>query len=142
MEAIRENPGLIPAMVEEALRNESPVQFVRRRAVKAVEIAGVQIPAGAQVFALIGSANRDETEFPEPDRFDIRRAPRTHLVFGYGPHYCIGAQLSRMEASIAFEKLFSQLKSLQAAQSLDEVEYLDLLQLRVLKCLELIFESA
>ncbi len=142
IDQIRENPTLIPSFVEEVLRYESPVQFVRRRTLQEAEISGVKIPAGAEVFALIGSANRDEAEFPEPDQFNIDRNFRTSLVFGYGPHYCIGAQLSRMEAAIALQEIFRSFKGIQAAQRIDELEYFDVLQLRVLKRLALIFESS
>lgn len=138
---IRENPALIPPFIEEVLRYESPVQFVRRRTLKSAEISGVKIPAGAEVFALIGAANRDEEEFPDPDQFNIERNFRTHLVFGYGPHYCIGAQLSRMEAAIAIKQLVSRFNDIQATQRLDDLEYFDVLQLRSIKHLGLIFES-
>jgi cytochrome P450 len=78
---------LIPALVEEVLRYESPIQFIPRHTVQEVELSGTRIPAGAAVLLLLGAANRDEEQFPEPDCFDIGRNRRDHLTFGYGIHY-------------------------------------------------------
>jgi cytochrome P450 len=92
-------------MVEEVLRYESPVQLIFRRAARDVELSEAKIPAGAVVFLLLGSANRDEEKFPDSDRFDVLRNPRDHLAFGYGIHYCLGAELARLEARVALESL-------------------------------------
>lgn len=94
---------LIPALVEEVLRYESPIQFIPRHTVQEVELSGTRIPAGAAVLLLLGAANRDEEQFPEPDCFDIGRNRRDHLTFGYGIHYCIGAELARLEAKVALD---------------------------------------
>lgn len=101
--AVRANRTLVPALVEEVLRDESPIQFIPRHTAQEVELSGMRIPAGAAVLLLLGSANRDEEQFSEPDRFDIGRNRRDHLAFGYGIHYCIGAELARLEAKIALE---------------------------------------
>lgn len=100
---VRADRTLIPALVEEVLRYESPIQFIPRHTVQEVELSGTRIPAGAAVLLLLGAANRDEEQFPEPDRFDIGRNQRNHLAFGYGVHYCIGAELARLEAKVALE---------------------------------------
>jgi len=102
---VRANRLLIPALVEEVLRYDSPVQVVFRRTTQAVELISGTIPADSTVFLLLGSANRDERQFPEPDRFEVARNPQSHLAFGYGIHYCLGAPLARLEGRIALESL-------------------------------------
>jgi cytochrome P450 len=102
----RENV-LIPQLIEEMLRYDSPVQIVFRRTTEAVELSGRTIPPNAVVFILIGSANRDERKFPDPDRFDLSRDSSEHLAFGFGTHFCLGAQLARLEAKVALEELFA-----------------------------------
>ena len=94
-------------MAEEALRHEAPVQIMFRTATTPVEIAGCEIPQGATVLALIGSANRDETVFADPDRFDPDRPTGEHLGFGHGVHFCLGAALARLEARVAIEELLA-----------------------------------
>ncbi len=81
-------------------------------------------------MAVLGSANRDERKFKDPDRFDIQRNPRDHFGFGYGIHYCLGASLARLEAKIAIEALYPFLPNLRASQKLDEIELIDSVQLR------------
>jgi cytochrome P450 len=102
---VRTDRSLVPSLVEEVLRYESPVQLIFRRTARDVELSETKIPAGAVMFLLLGSANRDEEKFPEPDRFDVLRNPRDHLAFGYGIHYCLGAELARLEAKVALESL-------------------------------------
>ena len=94
----------MPAAVEEALRYDAPVQVLFRTATQDVELAGTRIPKGAYVAPLLGSANRDERRFPDPDRFDIDRDPQGHVGFGFGKHFCLGASLARLEARIALER--------------------------------------
>jgi cytochrome P450 family 130 len=98
----------IPAAVEEMVRFESPAQALPRIARRDQELHGVRVPARAEVKLLWGSANRDEREFPDPDRFDARREPRRHLGFGFGVHFCLGASLARLEARVAFEELLAR----------------------------------
>lgn len=115
---IRATPALIPAMLEEALRVESPVQSKHRWAARDATINGVDVPAGSDVLLIYASGNRDEERFPDPDRFDVQRPMRTlkrHLAFGLGEHFCLGAPLARMEATIAFERLFARLPNLRLA---------------------------
>jgi cytochrome P450 len=95
------DPALLPTAVEECLRYDTPVQGDARVAQRDVELAGVDVQAGSLVVALLGSANRDPDTFDEPDRFDVGRDPNPHLSFGRGIHYCLGANLSRIEARAA-----------------------------------------
>jgi cytochrome P450 len=114
--AIEDDPGLLAAAVEEALRFDAPVQGMFRRAVFEVQLGGVTIPAGASVFVLFGSANRDGAVFDDPDEFDPGRPPQQpHLAFGRGIHFCVGAALARMEAQTAIGILRSRLPGLQLA---------------------------
>ncbi len=112
LELVTESPALIPQLVEEALRFDSPIQLLFRTVTTEVELGGVAIPAGAVVAPLIGSANRDERRFPEGDRFDVTRDPQGHLAFGFGVHYCLGAALARLEAVAALEALVPELPRL------------------------------
>lgn len=113
---LRQQPELIDSAVEEMLRFTSPVQLTAPRfARKDTELCGVFIPRGTALCPLLGSANRDETHFPEPDRFDIARQPNRHLAFGYGPHFCLGAPLARLEAKLAFRALLQRYSDLQLA---------------------------
>ncbi|GAA4155279.1 cytochrome P450 [Actinomadura keratinilytica] len=113
-EALLDDPSLIPGMVEETLRIDGASLGSFRTAAADVTLHGVTIPAGAQVLLHADSAGHDETVFPDPERFDIRRAnARDHLVFGYGVHHCVGAALSRLTMRIAFERLTARLPGLR-----------------------------
>jgi cytochrome P450 len=103
---VRSDRSLVAPLLEEVLRYDSPVQIVFRRTTKAVELSGTTIPAEAVVFLLIGSANRDQNKFPDPDRFILTRDARENLAFGFGTHFCLGAQLARLEAKVGLEELF------------------------------------
>jgi cytochrome P450 len=109
---VRQRPDLMPGAIEEVLRYASPVWRLFRVAKSDVTVEGVTIPAGALVFAWLASANRDERQFPDPETFDIERAPNHHLAFGHGIHFCLGAPLTRLEASIALPMLIEQLPDL------------------------------
>jgi cytochrome P450 len=97
-------PELVPTVVEELLRLESPVQGLTRTTRRAVTIGDHEIPAGERVLLLIGSANRDTGKFELPDSIDLSRQQRDHLAFGYGVHFCLGANLARLEARIGLEE--------------------------------------
>ncbi len=106
MELLRNDPTLIEPAVEELLRYGSPVEMATERyAREDVTIAGVTIPGGSLVGAVIASANRDESQFAKPDTLDIMREPNKHLAFGLGAHYCTGAPLARLEGQIAINTL-------------------------------------
>jgi cytochrome P450 len=114
---VQQDPALVPALVEEVLRFDAPVQMVFRTATADVELAGARIPSGATVAVLLGSANRDERRFPDPDVFDVTREPRGHLGFGFGEHFCLGAALARLEARVALEALVPLLASRERADA-------------------------
>jgi cytochrome P450 len=106
---LRKQPDLMPGAIEEVLRYASPIWRTLRTTKTDVELEGMTIPAHTPVFAWLSSANRDERQFPEPEHFDITRTPNRHVAFGHGIHFCIGAPLSRLEASIALPILLAQL---------------------------------
>jgi cytochrome P450 len=109
LEAVRADRSLVPGAVDEALRWEAPVQFAAREAAEDTEIAGIEIPKGSGVTSVLGSANRDETRYSDPDRFDIMRPHQSHVAFGEGPHMCLGAHLARLEANVALNVLLDRL---------------------------------
>jgi cytochrome P450 len=106
---VARDPEQVAGVVEETLRFDAPIQLVFRTALRDVELHGARIPAGATVALLLGSANRDERRFPDPDRFDPGRDTRGHLGFGFGQHFCLGASLARLEAQVALEALLPHL---------------------------------
>ncbi|GCE14633.1 cytochrome P450 [Tengunoibacter tsumagoiensis] len=110
---LSQQPELIPGAIEEVLRYASPVWRLARTTTADVTMAGVTIPKDSFVFGWLASANRDERQFSEPARFDITRTPNRHIAFGHGIHFCIGAPLSRQEASIALPMIIQQLPDLQ-----------------------------
>ncbi|GIE92615.1 cytochrome P450 [Paractinoplanes rishiriensis] len=102
---LRQNPAAAPAVVEEVLRIDSPVQLTERFTSVPVEIAGIKIPADAELVLLLGAANRDPSRFVLPEVFDPSRTGNTPLSFGAGAHYCLGAPLARLEAQVALPAL-------------------------------------
>jgi cytochrome P450 PksS len=116
MEKLRHHPGLAKTAVEELLRYHSPVETATERfAREDVTIAGVNIPQGSLVFAVLASANRDERQFPNPDALDVTRDPNKHLAFGLGIHFCLGAPLARLEGQIAINTLLRRAPELRLA---------------------------
>jgi len=95
---VREDPSLIPAAFNEALRMESPIQIWGRACRDGAEIGGVSIPPASRIALLFGSANRDERHYPDPDAYRVGRNPKDHVGFGHGVHNCLGASLARAEA--------------------------------------------
>jgi cytochrome P450 len=115
---LQQNPDLVPGAIEEIMRFESPVQRATFRATtEALQIGGVTIERGQQVSAVIGSANRDPDQFPEPDRFDMERKPNRHLGFGAGIHACLGPALARLEGKLAFQRLLERTRDMRLADS-------------------------
>lgn len=123
LERVAADPSLVPALVEETLRFDAPVQMVFRTATRDVELHGVHIPEGFWVAVLLGSANRDERRFEAPDRFDVARDPQGHVGFGFGKHFCLGASLARLEATAALEAIVPEL--VQRRKRDAEVERID-----------------
>jgi cytochrome P450 len=110
LDEITQHPELRGAAIEEALRWETPVVMVPRQCVRDARLGGVDIPAGRVLNLFIGSANRDESQYEEPDRFDIHRTPAPHLSFGSGPHMCLGMHLARMETRVALDAVLERLR--------------------------------
>ncbi len=103
---MKDDPSVVPAVVEEGLRMSSPNQGLFRTVTADTELEGVPLPAGSRLWIIFGSANRDERAFPGPDRFDPGRSNlKDHIAFGKGVHFCIGAPLSRLEGRVGYEHL-------------------------------------
>ncbi len=112
---LQDNPGLLPAAIEELLRYDGPVQRTGRMAACDTEIGGVPIPKGSLVLGLLGAANRDPAHFADPDRLDLGRDEPRHLAFGSGIHYCLGAPLARLEAQVAIGTVLRRFPALALA---------------------------
>jgi cytochrome P450 len=110
---VLDEPGQIPAIVEESLRFHTPLQGVARTVTTDTAVADVALRKGDRVALLWGSANRDESQFAAADTFDHTRSPNRHLSFGHGPHVCLGAHLARAEMVIATHELFARLPDLE-----------------------------
>ena len=108
MARLHADPALVPKFVEEILRYDGPSQSLPRITTEETTLAGVTLPRGAMVLALVGSANRDERVYPDPDSFDLDRGSQGGLQFGHGIHFCIGAALARMEARLALEAIVTR----------------------------------
>lgn len=111
---LRADPSLVPGAIEETLRYDSPVQGIFRTTRRAMDRFGKKLDADEKVCALIASANRDPAVFPDPDRFDVERAPNTHIAFGRGIHYCLGAALARLEAKVAITQILGRTREIYA----------------------------
>ncbi|MFP5307895.1 MAG: cytochrome P450, partial [Gammaproteobacteria bacterium] len=111
--AVYEDRSLIPQAIEEALRWNCPVMTLTRMPVRDVTIAGVDIAKGTKLDVVLGSANRDPSRFPDPDRFDIFRSGTKHKTFGFGPHVCLGQHLARVEMTRALNALLDRLPNLR-----------------------------
>jgi len=107
--------SLLPTAVEEMLRTVTPVMHFRRTATQDIEVGGRTIREGDKVIFWYVSANRDEDVFADPDRFDVGRTPNDHLAFGIGQHFCLGANLARLEIRIMFEELLRRLPDVELA---------------------------
>ncbi len=112
---LREKPEMIRSAVEELLRFESPVQFTARVLKEDIDICGQHIPKGWTVLCMLGAANRDPKQFKEPDRLDLKRLNNQHLAFSAGLHFCIGAQLARLEGQIAILNLVQRFPRMKLA---------------------------
>jgi cholest-4-en-3-one 26-monooxygenase len=108
-----DDPSLIPIAVEEMLRWVSPIRNMNRTVLVDTELAGKQLTAGEQMVLLYPSANRDESIFTDPFRFDVTRQPNEHVAFGFGTHFCLGNSLARLELVCMFEHLLERLPDMQ-----------------------------
>jgi cytochrome P450 len=136
LDLLRRHPALIKSAVEELLRFTSPVELATERyAMEDITMHGVTIPKGELVMVAIGSANRDERQFENPDTLDIIRANNKHIAFGLGVHYCVGAPLARLEGSIAINTLVHCLPDLRLAVAPDALRWRPGYQVRGLESL-------
>ena len=110
---MREDRSLLADAFEETIRWEPPVTVILRRATRDTELGGVPVEEGADVGLLLGSANRDERKYEHPDRFDLFRASRQSVGFGFGVHVCLGMHLARMETRVAINTLFDRLPDMR-----------------------------
>jgi len=116
LERVRADRSLLPTAVEEMLRWASPVMCFRRTAMRDTELGGQAVRDGDKVIFWYVSANRDETVFPDPNRFDITRTPNEHIAFGSGgPHFCLGANLARLEIRVMFDEVLNRLSDIEPA---------------------------
>ncbi len=137
-ELLEQNAALGPSAVEELLRYTSPLDMASQRfAAKDMTIDSVKIRQGELVVAVLGSANHDETQFPNPETFDITRQPNKHVAFGQGAHFCLGAPLARLEGQIALTTLFRRFPNLRLALAADKLRWRKSLIIRGLEALPL-----
>jgi len=142
MEKLRRDPSLIKPAVEELLRFTAPVfMSTERYAREDVTIHGVTIPHGEMTFGVIGSANRDENVFENPDALDITREPNKHLSFGQGIHFCLGAPLARLEAQIAINTLLLRVPDLRLKGPSESLRWRPSMILRGLDALPVVFQG-
>ena len=129
----------LPRAIEEMLRFETSIIYMRRTATRDTQLGGEDIHEGDKVVAFFPSANRDEAIFPDADRFDIDRSPNDHLAFGFGTHYCLGAPLARLEAKHVFTEVLRQLCRIQRVSP---VEHVRSNFVRGLKRLDIAYDAA
>jgi cytochrome P450 len=113
LERLRDNPALVPSAVEEILRYVAPTFHFLRTVTRDTELRGERMRQGDLVALFLGSANRDEEVFAQPDRFDAGRTPNDHLAFGYGEHFCLGANLARLELRVLMQELLPHLGNIE-----------------------------
>lgn len=118
---LRENPDLVPSVINEVLRIEAPAQLFARVAMDGAQVAGVPVDAGERVAVIYASGNRDENQYPEPDRFDIRRNPAGHLTFGSGLHVCAGQHLAKIELRAVLEALIAQVDEITVGEPVRKI---------------------
>lgn len=140
LELLRAHPALMGPAVEELLRYTNPLETATPRYARDdVTVAGVTIPRGSLVLAVIASANRDASQFDDPERLDITRENNRHLAFGQGAHFCLGAPLARLEGQIAINTLLRRLPALQLAVPVESLRWRATLVLRGLEALPVQF---
>jgi cytochrome P450 len=140
--AVRKDPSLIPNLVEETLRLASPTSNMWRMTKIDHTLGGVDIPKGSMVLLKYFSANHDEALFDAPMEFDVTREnAKRHIAFGFGTHVCIGQHLSRLEMTVAWEKLFAGTTGMRLNCAPETLEYMPNILLRGLEELPVIFEK-
>lgn len=140
MSKLRDNPLLIETSVEELLRYNGPLETATERYARTdTTVAGVIIPRGELVLAVLASANRDERQFKDADRLDLGREPNPHVAFGFGIHYCLGASLARLEGQIAIATLLRRIPNLKLSIPPDKLRWRRGLVLRGLESLPVAF---
>ena len=128
--------SLLPPAVEELLRFVSPVQMSEPRyVIRDLEFHGQSLRRGDYIVAWLGAANADPARFPDPEKLDFARSPNPHVSFGSGMHFCLGAQLARVEAQVGFERLFTRYPRLALAVADSELKYRGNMLLRALVAL-------
>lgn len=143
MRALRDDPSLIEAFVEESLRFDGPVQGLMRRTARDTEIAGVKIPKNSFVNMRFGSGNRDASKYADAETFDIcRKNDVTHLAFGQGTHFCLGASLARKEINLTFRTMLARTRNIRLRDPDTELAYERNVALRGLKHLHIAFDKA
>jgi cytochrome P450 len=115
LERLRREPERIPAALEELLRYDGPVQLTSRMVTEDRELRGHRLRRGQQLVLVLAAANRDPEQFEDPDRLDVTRADVRHLAFGHGLHFCLGAQLARLEGTLALEALVTRFPAMRLA---------------------------
>lgn len=136
MERFKQNSIIGESAIEELLRYTSPLDLATHRfAREDITINSVRISRGDALFAVLGSANRDESEFPDPDTLNLTRAPNKHVAFGQGLHFCLGAPLARLEGNVALTSLFRRFPNLHPAPPLNSSSWRKSLFIRGLKTL-------
>ena len=128
MQRLLEEPALIESAVEEILRYDGPTGASVRLVKNSHSMHGIQLTAGERVFVMINAANRDPRAFEDPDRVDITRSPNNHLTFNYGPHFCMGAPLARLEGQVAIGEVLRRLPGITLAA--EGYDYMDTMIMR------------
>jgi cytochrome P450 len=136
---LQREPALMPGVVEEVLRYDSPVQMLRRLATRDIELAGRTIERGQMVWVVLGAAHRDPRRYDDPDRFDFRRTGLRHLAFSVGIHYCLGAALARLESDIVLNTILRRLPNIRLG--VGTLEWWELPMIRSLKTLPIAFDA-
>jgi cytochrome P450 len=116
---LRDDPSLLTTAVDEIIRWTTPSPSKRRTATRDAVLGGHTIRAGEKVLVWEGSANRDELVFVDPQRFDIARDPNPHVGFGHGIHYCLGANLARLEVRVLFEELLPRVRDVEITEPVE-----------------------
>jgi cytochrome P450 PksS len=137
-ERLQQDQALAKSAIEELLRFTTPADIATMRfAREDIGIGGVTIPRAELVLAVLGSANRDASQFPDPDTLDLAREPNDHVAFGQGAHYCLGAALARLEGQIALTTLFRRFPNLRLAEPPESLRWRKGLFFRGLEALPL-----